>query len=180
MKNILYTLIICLFFVGCNDGNSESVPTNEINLKENFGTISIGEETIPMTRYVEMVDRVKTLDDKWEDVNSVSSFISDNFSYKPDGEIDYWSVMRPSNNMIGDCDEVALTCRAMLLGLGWSKDDLGIVYCESYDGFHLVLLFIIDGEQYIMESSRIYPILELNYRWIKIMTGDDDKWYYVE
>lgn len=85
-------------------------------------------------------------------------YVTDNEQYNT---IDYWhDGVSTSVELVGDCEDAAMTLLHQLITDGVSSETLGLLLTKSEDStvFHMSVVVLIDGEEYGFLASDETPI----------------------
>lgn len=102
------------------------------------------------------------------------------FPYKSDpsrfGSLEQWEEIDIEG---GDCEDFAIGKLRMLLGRGWSIQQLRLATCWVETGeYHAVLLVDIGEETWVLDNRYPFPMEHdlLPYKWDKLQIAGTRKW----
>jgi len=109
--------------------------------------------------------------ERWVELNKINDYVNRTVGQIDDmdnyGVIEYWSL---PNSRGGDCEDLVLLKRKLLIERGWPAQDLLITMVREWNGAgHAVLTVSTDRGDYILDNKN-YAILlwnEAPYIWIK-------------
>jgi predicted transglutaminase-like cysteine proteinase len=114
-----------------------------------------------------------SLNDLHHKVMGLTTYITDMQQY---GVEDYWvdlsDKIERNEQLIGDCEDIALTEAHLLLKAGFDPSKVQIVYCIVETGEAHVVCAVTQGETtFVLDcrSENVWPIDQYNYQWVKSM-----------
>lgn len=174
MKKLTTAIIMSIMmFTGCLEGQINNKTFEPYYL----GSLHL---TYPVTvdsSWDNYLNRDKTINEyeKMESAQAVFEIVYNRFIPDPEPyPEDVWRELK-LHDMKGDCEDFALSCRALLLSQHWLDGD--VILLSS--GTHLVCGVIINGNIYILDNlaSRVAHIDDSDYEWLDVL--HNNKWFNV-
>lgn len=102
--------------------------------------------------------------------------VNGNIEYEPEpiGQEEWVSL---PDGGYGDCDDYAMTKRAVLIEAGWSLDRIHLATCIMENGYsHVVLICEVGQRWVVLDNRNDTPMLfeDVPYRWLAVQFSD--KW----
>lgn len=190
MRNIfLYALAAgtAIWLGGCQStgsiGNLTGAPTDGAVTKAVY--MPVGQQVLPPYGYVAFclrdrheceggTDTPKNMPltpDRWSQLNEVNDYVNRNIPQIEDidnyGVQEWWAY---PNERGGDCEDLALLKRKMLIERGWPQEDLLMTVVREWNGDgHAVLVVTTDKGEYVLDNKNwaIVSWADAPYTWIK-------------
>lgn len=109
--------------------------------------------------------------EKWTQLNEVNDYVNRNIPQIEDSEnygvAEKWTY---PNERGGDCEDLALLKRRMLMERGWPADALLLTTVREWNGEkHAVLTVVTAGDEFVLDNKNwaILPVDVAPYVWIK-------------
>ncbi|MDO8289078.1 MAG: transglutaminase-like cysteine peptidase [Parvibaculum sp.] len=109
--------------------------------------------------------------ERWSELNTVNDYVNSSIRQISDadnyGVSEDWSY--PNANG-GDCEDLAMLKRKMLIERGWSPSDLLVAVVREWDGAgHAILVVDTDKGEYVLDNKNWAVVAwnEAPYTWIK-------------
>lgn len=139
----------------------------------------VGQQVVPPFGFIGFCDRqvsectggtdnpetVTLTPSKWSELATVNDYVNA-LPQVPD-QVEHWDVAGPSG---GDCEDLALAKRALLLSHGWPVSALLLATVEQWNGeSHAVLIVVTDRGDYVLDNlnRQIVPWNDAPYVWKK-------------
>lgn len=177
LKMIMVLIIMVL--AGCTSESTGGVPAYQYSKT----TLEIGRPAFTPSGWVMFEEGCRTPldnDGQLKIVESIHMFLKRNFIYTPDGDTDTWNLL-DLNNMVGDCDDFALTGYYLMNTYGVPKENLRLLVGTSPSGtHHAASAVVINGETYVLCNTEdfVVPLEFSSFSWEKVMIND--RWYEVQ
>lgn len=108
---------------------------------------------------------------RWTEINQVNDFVNTSIPQVEDqanyGVAEYWGY---PNERGGDCEDLALLKRKMLIERGWAPEDVLITVVREWNGDgHAVLVVSTDKGDYVLDNKNwaIVSWADAPYTWVK-------------
>lgn len=108
---------------------------------------------------------------RWTEMNEVNDYVNNNVTQVEDisnyGVSEIWSY---PNERGGDCEDLALLKRKMLIERGWAPSDLLVTVVREWNGAgHAILTVDTDKGEYVLDNKNwaIVAWNEAPYTWVK-------------
>lgn len=108
---------------------------------------------------------------RWTELNRVNDYVNNNIPQIEDrdnyGVSEYWAY--PNQNG-GDCEDLALLKRKMLIERGWAPSDVLVTVVREWNGNgHAILVVDTDKGEYVLDNKNwaIVAWVDAPYTWVK-------------
>ncbi len=109
--------------------------------------------------------------ERWTELNAVNDYVNRDIPQVEDivnyGVNEWWAY---PNERGGDCEDLAMLKRKLLIERGWSKEDLLITVVREWNGDgHAVLVVATDKGDYVLDNKNwaIVSWTDAPYTWVK-------------